>query len=166
VAAAVSAGAFMLAPEAARAADCPNQSVGDRLDAADVAFVGRVLSRTAVSGAGIAQFDYRFIVFQSVKGDALRYRTVRAQRLVDLDGRVLLPSSKIDVGVVATRSPSGTLVTSSCGLVDAGSLLGAADEPKGSGIKVVIGAVILALVLAYSVRRLRRKQRDAHAPPL
>ena len=34
----------------------------------------------------------------------------------------------------------------------------AADEPKGNWIKLLIGLLILALVLAYSVHRLRRRQ--------
>ena len=32
------------------------------------------------------------------------------------------------------------------------------DEPRGNGIKVVIGLLILAAVLAYSIRRLRHRR--------
>ncbi|HEU0337541.1 MAG TPA: hypothetical protein VFR43_13345, partial [Gaiellaceae bacterium] len=49
-------------------------------------------------------------------------------------------------------------VTGSCSLAEPGALLSAADEPKGNWIKLLIGLVILALVLAYSLRRLRRRQ--------
>jgi hypothetical protein len=58
--------------------------------------------------------------------------------------------------VLATRD-GAAWVTASCSLTDAGALLSTADEPKGGAIKIVIGLVILALVLAYSVRRLRRR---------
>ena len=49
-------------------------------------------------------------------------------------------------------------MTESCLLTDPGALLSASDEPRGA-IKIVIGLVI-ALVLAYSVRRLRSRQAE------
>ena len=51
-------------------------------------------------------------------------------------------------------------MTESCLLTDPGALLSASDEPRGNAIKIVIGLVILALVLAYSVRRLRGRQAE------
>jgi hypothetical protein len=45
-------------------------------------------------------------------------------------------------------------------LSDPGTLLATSDEPRGNGIKVVVGLVILALVLAYSVRRLRQRRAE------
>jgi hypothetical protein len=149
------------------AATCPDESIKTKLEGADVAFVGGLLSRTSVPGAGVAQFDYRFVVHQTVKGDLARNVTVRAATLVDLDGHELTPTSDVDVGVLAT-STGGRLVTSTCGLVDAGSLLGVADEPRGGAIKVGIGIVILAIVLLYSLHRLRRRNAGASgrgAPP-
>ena len=50
------------------------------------------------------------------------------------------------------------LVTESCLLTDPGALLSVSDEPRGNGIRVVIGLVILAAVLAYSIRRLRQRR--------
>ncbi len=151
-----------VAPAApAGAATCPDLPIRDRLDAADVAFVGRVVGRRPVpTGTGVARYDYRFVVFQEVKGRVGRAATVRAAALRDVNGLELTPASEVDVGVLATRA-GGRLVTSTCGLVDAGSLLGVADEPKGGAIKVGIGVVLLGLVLAYSVHRLRRRGRAA-----
>ena len=65
--------------------------------------------------------------------------------------------SDVAIGVLAGTA-NGRLWTSSCRLVDPGSLMGAADEPKGGPIKLVIGIVILGLVLAYSLRRLKRRR--------
>ena len=129
---------------------------------ADVAFVGHLVSvRPLAGGGGIARFDYRFAVDKAAKGVLPAQVTVRAAQLVDLDNRILSSSYHDAVGVIASPA-GGRLVTSSCGLVDAGSLLGAADAPKGGGIKIVVGLVILALVLALSFRRLRRR---GDAPP-
>ena len=50
------------------------------------------------------------------------------------------------------------LTTESCLLTDPGALLSVSDEVRGNGIKIVIGLVILALVLAFSIRRLRRRR--------
>jgi hypothetical protein len=146
------------APAAAWGASCLDESVKQKLEGADVAFVGRVLAVTPVAdNTGIARFDYRFVVDHAVKGTLGKQATVRAASLVDIDNQVVTAGSDVAIGVLATRA-EGRLVTSSCGLVDPGSLMGAADEPKGGTIKVVIGLVILGLVLAYSVRRLRRRR--------
>ena len=149
---------MLLAPAAARAASCLDESVKQKLEGADAAFVGRVVAVTPVAGnTGIARFDYRFRVDHAIKGALGDRVTVRAARLVDIDNQVVTAGLNVAIGVVATAA-NGRLVTSSCGLVDPGSLMGAADEPKGGAIKVVIGLVILGAVIAYSVRRLRRRR--------
>jgi hypothetical protein len=147
----------------AAAVSCFTQSVKQKLEGADVAFVGKVVSVTPVSrSTGVALFDYRFTVERAVKGPLGKTATIRAAKLVDIDTQEVTPASNADIGVLATRA-EGRLVASSCSLVDPGSLLGAADEPKGALIKVAVGLVILAIVLAYSVRRLRRRQRELHS---
>ena len=145
-------------PATARAASCPGESIKDKLAAADVAFIGRVAAMTPSAGnTGIAQFDYGFVVDRSVKGNLGDRVTVRAAKLVDIDNQVVTAGSKVAIGVLATAA-NGRYVTSSCSLVDPGSLMGASDEPKGGLIKVAIGLVILGLVLAYSLKRLSRRR--------
>jgi hypothetical protein len=132
--------------------------VKDKLAGSGVAFVGRVVGVEPVAtSSGIAQFDYRFRVDHAVKGTLGEQMTVRAAKLVDIDNQVVTPRSDVTIGVLATRA-NGRFVTSSCSLVDPGTLMGAADEPKGGTIKVVIGLMLLVLVVAYSIRRLRRRQ--------
>src|SRR5262249_25657411 len=98
----------------------------------------------------------RFTVDQAVKGARGREVKVRAARLIDLSDKPLQPD--VAVGVLASRLDNGSLVTSSCALVDPASLLATAAEPKGAWIKIAVGLVILGIVLLYSFRRLRRRQ--------
>jgi hypothetical protein len=132
--------------------------VKEKLDGADVAFVGHVVSVQPVPGnTGIERFDYGFVVDHVVKGTLGDRATLRAAKLVDIDNQTVTAGADVAIGVLAGTA-SGRLVTSSCGLVDPGSLMGAADEPKGGPIKLVIGIGILGLVLAYSFRRLKRRR--------
>ena len=144
---------LVLAPPAL-ALDCPNIPLDERLDAADAAFVGRVTAqRDTATGV-----RYRFVVDQNVKGPVGREIEVRAAtRLVDASDRPILHDEAL--GVLANLS-GAELVTESCLLPDPGALLSVSDEPRGNGIKIVIGLVILAGVLAYSVRRLRHRQAE------
>ena len=129
-----------------------------KLDGTAVAFIGRVAAVQPVpQNTGIDTFDYRFVVDHVVKGTVGARATVRAAKLVDIDDQVVTAGSNVAIGVLATPA-HGRLVTSSCGLVDPGSLMAATDEPKGGLIKVAIGLLILGLVLAYSFRRLRKRQ--------
>jgi hypothetical protein len=143
--------ALVLAPSAL-ALDCPNIPLDERLDDADAAFVGRVTAeRTTPSGR-----VYRFVVDQNVKGPVGREVEVRsATRLVDAKDMPLIHDEAL--GVLANLS-GAELVTESCLLTDPGALLSVSDEPRGNGIKVVIGLLILAAVLAYSIRRLRHRR--------
>jgi hypothetical protein len=90
-----------------------------------------------------------------VKGPIGREVEIRSARLVDLDDTPV--PRDVAVGVLASTASGGALVTSSCGLSDPGALLSTADEPRGTLIKIVVGLVILAAALAYSLRRLRRR---------
>lgn len=158
--------AALLLPSAAGAITCPG-SITERLHNADIGFAGHLLSVTPVaSNGGIEQFDYRFAVDKAAKGRLGKEATVRAVQLVDLEDRPLTASYHDTVGVIASPGAGGRLVTTSCGLVDAGSLLGAADAPKGGGIKVLIGLAIAALVIAYSIRRVKRRGGAPRPNPL
>ena len=156
----------LLLPSVASAITCPG-SITERLHNADVGFAGHLLSVTpVVANGGIAQFDYRFAIDKAAKGHVGKLVTVRAGKLVDLDLRPLTASYQGTVGVIASPGVGGRLVTTSCGLVDAGSLLGAADAPKGGGIKVLVGLAIAGLVVAYSLRRLKRRGGAPRPNPL
>jgi hypothetical protein len=141
-----------LAGGAAAADDCPTTPLRERLEAADAVFVGRLLSqRPAATGS---QRSYRFAVDQPVKGPLGAEVEARAPALVDRAGVPL--REDITVGVLLAAREGG-YVTGSCSLVDPAAVLAVADEPRGEAVKIVIGLVILALVLAYSARRLRRR---------
>jgi hypothetical protein len=158
--------ATLLLPNVASAINCPG-SITDRLHDADVGFVGHLVSVTPVkANGGLAQFDYRFAIDKAAKGRLGREVTVHAVQLVDLDNRPLTSAYHDTVGVIASPGAGGRLVTTSCGLVDAGSLLGAADAPKGGTIKVLIGLVIAALVIGYSILRLRKRGGAPRPNPL
>ena len=133
---------------------CPNIPLEERLQASDVAFVGRVTDeRPGAGGTGVV---YRFVVDQRVKGSVGREVEVRAgEPLVDAADDP--PVHDEALGVLG-RLVGAQIVTESCLLTDPGALLSTSDEPKGDAIKIVIGLVILALVLAYSFRRLKRRE--------
>jgi hypothetical protein len=164
---AVLAAVVLALPVAASAASCTTDSVQDRLAGAQIAFVGRVVSLRPLAHAdGIPRYDYVFRVSHAVKGAPPTVVTVRSAKLVDLSGVALTSSFHEDVGVLATRGVGRTLVTSECGVVDAVALLDAGDPPKGSGIKVLIGLVIAALVVGYSIRRLKKRGGAPRPNPL
>jgi hypothetical protein len=145
----------------AEALTCPEIPFKQRLAGADVAFVGRLVAERPAGGGRRA---YRFTVDQAVKGPIGREVEVRAARLTDLSDKPLQRDAA--VGVLASSLENGSLVTSSCALVDPASLLATADEPRGTWIKIGIGILILGAVLLYSLRRLRRRQavEYPHAP--
>ena len=146
--------ASLLLAQNAWALACPNVPLEERLEDADAAFVGRVTERRVAADAVV----YRMLVDQPVKGPVGREVEVRSgEPLVDdLDEPVVLDEA---LGVLA-RLEGARLVTESCLLTDPGALLSTSDEVRGNGIKVVVGLGLLALVLAYSVRRLRARQRQ------
>ena len=145
--------ALVLAP-GALALSCPNVPLDERLSEVDAAFVGRVTAERAVRGG----FVYRFVVDQNVKGPVGREVDVRsAKRLVDATDTPIVHDEAL--GVLATLR-GAELTTESCLLSDPGTLLATSDEPRGNGIKIVIGLLILAAVLAYSIRRMRHRKAE------
>ena len=143
----------MLAP-GALALDCPNVPLDERLSEVDVAFVGRVTAeRPSTVGGGRV---YEFLVDQNVKGPVGREVDVDSpMRLVDSTDKPLLHDEAL--GVMANLD-GARIVTESCLLTDPGALLSVSDEPKGNAIRLVIGILVLAAVLTYSIRRLRKRQ--------
>ena len=149
--------ALVLAP-GALALDCPNVPLDERLSEVDVAFVGRVTAERPAAGGGRV---YEFAVDQTVKGPVGREIDVDAEaRLVDATDRPLVHDEAL--GVLANLD-GARVVTEPCLLADPGALLSVSDEPKGNAIRLLIGILILAAVLAYSIRRLRHRRRDLAA---
>jgi hypothetical protein len=150
-------GALVLVPSAF-ALDCPNVPLDERLSEADVAFVGRVTAeRPSQTGGRV----YEFVVDQNVKGPVGREVDVNAaRRLVDATDKPIVHDEAL--GVLANIQ-GARFVTESCLLSDPGTLLSISDEPRGNAIRLAIGLLILAAVLAYSLRRLRRRGRDGVA---
>lgn len=149
----------LFVPSAMAAAPvCPNVPIPDRIAASDAAFVGRLVSSRPVA-QGRA---YRFVVDQVVKGPVGSEVEVRSTRLTDSEGTPLRP--EVAVGVMA-RLDGSSFITDSCNLTDPGALLASFDEPRGNAIKVVIGIVLLAFVLAYAIVRRRRGTRPTLPRP-
>ncbi len=141
--------ALAAAPDAL-ACTCPGGlTLEQRLASADAAFVGRLV---AVRGT-----RYEFELDQRVKGELPGDRiVVRAGRDPAQCG---LRRSAADeaVGVLLTRAGDGW-ASSLCAQTTAGELLRAESPQRGARVKLVVGIGVLALVLAYSAHRLRRRR--------
>jgi hypothetical protein len=133
------------------ACSCAAGPISERVDAADAAFVGRLLQ---VRGA-----TYVYDNDRTIKGELGERILVTSARS---EAQCGLRRSQADeeVGVLLTRAGSGW-ASSLCAQTTAPDLLSVDDEPPGQGIRLAIGVVILLLVLAYSALRLRRRRRAA-----
>lgn len=149
--------ALALAGSAA-AYTCPQTSLQERIDQAEIVFVGRSTGFRVIPGGGIRQRVYSFVVDQQVKGELGRTVEVRVP-VRAANGGQSIPED-VAAGVLAGRVGDGYFTTR-CGITDPGAVLAEVDEPKGNAIKLVIGLLVLAAVLTYSVRRVRRKQHTA-----
>ena len=145
-------------PGAARAYICPDVPLQERIKAAEIVFVGRSVGSRAVAGSGIPQRLHTFEVDQRVRGPVGRTVAVRIP-LRPENGGQRIPQDTA-AGIMANRVGSGWYTTR-CGITDPGAVLAAADEPRGNAIKLVLGVLILAAVLAYSVRRAGRGHRGS-----
>ncbi len=117
-------------------------------------FVGRSTGFTAYAGEGVPQRLYRFRIDQSVKGDLGPTVTVRIP-VRPANGGQLIPRD-VAAGILMNKV-NGTWFTTRCGITDPGAVLAGVDKPKGNALKLLIGVVILGIVLAYSIRRVRRR---------
>jgi hypothetical protein len=139
----------------AAAYTCPQTPLQDRIDQAEAVFVGRSTGSRAVPGAGIPQRIYTFSVDQEVKGNFQRTVNVRIP-VLDKNGGISVPSD-VAAGILMNRASSGWYTTK-CGITDPGAVLAEVDKPQGNAVRLLIGILILAAVLWYSIRRVRRKQ--------
>jgi hypothetical protein len=144
----------------AAACVCVDTPLSERLDDADAAIVGRVVAERQgeVRGARVKLLTVE--VDQRVKGDIDRPLVVRSPSGSDCD--VEVPKDKA-IGLLLTRAPDGTWLATACSVVEPGPLVAVGGEPRGGAIKVGIGIVILAIVLLWALRRLRKGTRP-HLP--
>lgn len=121
-------------------------------------FVGRSSGFTDVVGGGVPQRLYRFAVDQEVKGDVGREVQVRIPVREEHGGQVL--PTDVAAGILMNRVNGGWFTTR-CGITDPGAVLAVVDRPQGNAVKLVIGMLILGAVLAFSIRRVKRRDRGA-----
>jgi hypothetical protein len=140
----------------AAAGVCVDAPLAQRLDESDAAVVGRVVDARPAEVAGAAVTLLTVDVDQHVKGDVGRSLVVRSPRGSDVDVDVAMNKA---VGFLLTRAPDGSWLASACSVVGPGFLVAEGGEPRGGVIKVGIGIVILALVLAWALLRLRKGKR-------
>jgi hypothetical protein len=103
-------------------------------------------------------------VEQRVKGDlggqvdglGARQILVRTPLHTDCDVTITRGTT---TGLLLTRLPSGAWYATACSVVEPGPLVAEGGEPRGGVIKVGVGIVILALVLLWALRRLKRGTR-------
>jgi hypothetical protein len=143
---------------------CANEPLSKRLDDADAAVVGRVVAQRQGDLNGAPQLLLTVDVEQRVKGDVERTIQVRSPYRSDCD--VVAPKDE-PVGLLLTRDPDGAWLATACSVVEPGPLVAEGGEPRGTLIKVGVGIVILALVVLWALRRLRRGARpDLPGAPL
>ena len=141
----------------ARACVCGDAPIAERLDEADAAVVGRVVSDTPWQlEEGVSARRLTVRVEQRVKGDVDDTLHVLAPSGTDCDVEIALDKT---TGLLLTRTRDGDWFASACSLVPPGELVAAGGEPRGTLIKVGIGLVILGLVLAWAFRRKARGAR-------
>ncbi|MFN0155223.1 MAG: hypothetical protein ACKVUT_12680 [Gaiella sp.] len=151
-------GALASSAVAAEPPSCPNIPVNERIELAPIVFVGRILSERP--GPGTLTI-YRFRVLQPVKGELGREVELRGPELVDARGDIL--PRGVDLGVVAGRSEA-TPTVDSCGITNPTFLLANVDEPRGNGIRLIVGIVWFLGVIGLALALLRRRRRRGILP--
>jgi len=136
---------------------CLEATVEERLDEADAAVIGRIVSAEVEEVGGAPARRLTIAVEQRVKGDVDDTLVVRTPSGTDCDVDVALDTT---TGLLLTRVPDGWFA-SLCSIVTPGELVAAGGEPRGGVIKVVIGILILGLVLSWALRRRARGARPS-----
>jgi hypothetical protein len=136
---------------------CLEATVEERLEDADAAVIGRVVSDEATEVNGAPARRLTVAVEQRVKGDLGETLVVRTPSGTDCDVEVPLEET---TGLLLTRVPDGWFA-SLCSIVTPGELVAAGGEPRGGAIKVVLGVLILGLVLSWALRRKARGARPS-----
>jgi MYXO-CTERM domain-containing protein len=141
---------------------CLEATVEERLDQADAAVVGRIVDDVEwkLTGGPSAR-RLTVAVEQQVKGDFGDTVFVSVPSGTDCDVELEMETT---TGLLLTRvreGPTFTWFASACSVVAPGELVAAGGEPRGGGIKVVLGVLILALVLSWALRRKARGTRPS-----
>jgi hypothetical protein len=140
-----------VAAPAALACTCPGGlTLEQRLASADAAFVGRLV---AVQGSA-----HEYEVDQRVKGDLPGDRVVVRSARDSAQCGLRRSDADEAVGLLLTRAEGGGWASSLCAQTNAGELLRAESPQRGQWPKLLVGVAILGLVLAYALRRLRRRR--------
>jgi hypothetical protein len=124
------------------------QPISERIDAADAAFVGRLLE---VRGTSFVYDNDR-----TIKGELRERVVVTSPGSAAQCGLTRPPKDEL-VGLLLTRAGSGWS-SSLCAQTTAGELLSVDDDLPGQRIRLAVGVVILFAVLGYSLLRLRRRR--------
>ncbi len=133
----------------AQACVCAKQPLAERLDDADAAVVARLVEvRETLSFP--PQRTLSFEVDQRVKGDIEERFDIKSSAQTDCELDV---EEGVPVGLLLTRGPRDEWQGTACSIVGAGELVAEGGKPRGGGIKIVIGVLILALVLSWALRR-------------
>jgi hypothetical protein len=135
---------------------CVSEPLGQRFDEADAAFVGRVVASHAGEVKGAPVRFLTFDVEQHVKGDL--GSTVVVRTPLHSDCGLVAPKGRA-IGLLLTGIPGGGWAASACSVVAPGPLVAEGGQPRGTLIKVGIGLMVLALVLGWSLLRLRKGKR-------
>jgi hypothetical protein len=147
---------------------CERGPIEERLDRADAAILGRVVSEafpdlddsapTRLLGIDVEQ-RVKGDVEDETAGDDRRRIFVRTPHGTKCDLEI---DRDTTLGLLLTRTADGWFA-SSCSRVAPGPLVAAGGEPRGGAIKVVIGLAILGIVLSWAIRRRQRGVRP-HLP--
>ena len=148
--------AALVLADGALACACADRPLKERFDEAELAVVGRIEAQREGEVRGQRVALVTVAVEQRVKGDAEGTVVVRSPAGSDCD--LTLPRNR-SVGLLLTRAPDGAWLGSACSTVAPGELVAVGGEPRGGAIKVAIGIVILALVLAWALWRKARGTR-------
>jgi MYXO-CTERM domain-containing protein len=148
----------LLFAEGAFACVCADTPLEQRFEEAQLAFVGRYESERPAEVRGQRITLLTVAVEQRVKGDVEGTVEVRSPSGSDCD--LTFPERR-SVGLLLARAPDGAWLGSACSIVEPGELVAVGGEPRGGVIKVAIGLVVLALVLAWALRRRARGARPS-----
>jgi hypothetical protein len=143
-------------PSWAYACVCADLPLRERLDAADAAVAGWIVSERDGDVNGEPVRLLTFDVVQQVKGGVPGTIVIRTPSGTDCD--VDIPRNT-SIGLLLTKAPDGAWLATACSVVSVEALVVEGGKPRGGMIKVVVGLFILGIVLLWALRRLHKGAR-------